>query len=261
MIPTPARYLLRLDDLCPTVHRGRWRAFRSLISEFNLRPILAVVPDNRDPELIVSPPDPGFWNELRALEAAGATIGLHGFRHLCSSTGRNILGLHRNSEFAGADAEVQREWIREGLHILRSHGLDPRIWVAPRHGFDRQTLRALRAEGIQLVSDGFARVPVVRHGVTWIPQQLWGPVERSKGIWTICMHPNTATDEDIERLRRFIGTHVAQFCSVSQVLADCPAATLTLAERVYASVVLWRLKSSHARNRVADFAFRSRSSL
>jgi len=76
MILSPAQYLLRIDDLCPTVSAERWQKFQSLIEEFRLRPILAVVPDNRDPELQVSPPDPAFWDCMRALEAAGAAIGL-----------------------------------------------------------------------------------------------------------------------------------------------------------------------------------------
>jgi len=60
MIAPPAQYLLRVDDLCPTACAQRWQQFRSLIEEFRLQPILAVVPDNQDPELQVSPPDPAF---------------------------------------------------------------------------------------------------------------------------------------------------------------------------------------------------------
>ena len=61
MIPTPAQYLLRFDDLCPTMRRSRWEQYRNLIEEFGVRPILAVVPDNRDKDLDGSPADPEFW--------------------------------------------------------------------------------------------------------------------------------------------------------------------------------------------------------
>ncbi|MGB9232144.1 MAG: DUF2334 domain-containing protein, partial [Terracidiphilus sp.] len=64
MIPSPVRYLLRLDDLCPTVDHERWLSSCALIEEFRLQPILAVVPDNRDPALNLSPPDPDFWKQL-----------------------------------------------------------------------------------------------------------------------------------------------------------------------------------------------------
>ncbi len=261
MIPIPAQYLLRFDDLCPTVSRERWRRFRSLIEEFRLQPILAVVPQNRDPALQVSSPNPSFWHQMRTLESAGAAIGLHGYRHLCHSRGRSLLGLHRTSEFAGVAPDTQRAWIHHGLHILRSQGLSPKVWVAPRHGFDAHTLAVLLAEGIHLLSDGFARRPHRRGGIMWIPQQLWGPVEKRKGIWTICIHSNTATDADIERLCGFLAAHAAQFTSLDRVLFRFQPATLTLPERLQAEAALWRLKSSRTVRRIRRPAlFRSSNS-
>ena len=62
--------------------------------------------------------------------------------------------------------ESQRERIREGLEILRGKGLHPKVFVAPRHGFDRTTLHALRKEGIRVISDGFARIPFTRSRIT-----------------------------------------------------------------------------------------------
>ena len=250
MISAPAQYLLRCDDLCPAFSRQRWLRFQALIEEFRLQPILAIVPDNRDPELEISPPDPAFWEQMRALESAGATIGLHGYQHLCVNPGRSVLGLHRVSEFAGVDVETQRAWIREGLRILRSHGLTPRIWVAPRHGFDAHTLEALRAEGLPVLSDGFARAPFLRGGVTWIPQQLWSPVEKPRGLWTICVHSNTARDADLETLHEFLAAHAAQFTSVDQVLLQFQPSTLTLAERFQADGALRRFKISRAVGRI-----------
>ncbi len=246
MIPASAEYLLRIDDLCPTISAERWRRVESLIEEFRLQPILAVVPDNQDPALQISPPDPNFFQRMSALEAAGAIIGLHGYRHLCESRGRSLLGLARTSEFAGVAAETQRTWIREGLRILRAQGLNPKIWVAPRHGFDRHTLEALCAEGVTVLSDGFARVPFRRGGLTWIPQQLWGPVDKSRGLWTICVHPNTVSDAEIEALRAFLMVHSGQFTSVHRVLFRSQLTTLTPAERIYAEAALWRLKISRA---------------
>jgi len=246
MIPFPAQYLLRFDDLCPTVSAAGWQRCEELIQKFRLKPILAIVPDNRDPELQPSSPDPDFWERMRALEANGAIVGLHGFRHLCESTGGSLLGFHRFSEFAGVAAGKQRLWIHEGLRILRKYGLKPRIWVAPRHGFDKNTLWALRTEGIFLLSDGFARVPYLRGGVTWFPQQLWGPVDKFRGIWTICIHPNTATQEQIAVLRSFVADHLAQFTSVDQVLQRYQPTTLAFTERIYTRIALWRRKSSHS---------------
>jgi predicted deacetylase len=255
MILSPAQYLLRIDDLCPTVSAQRWQQFQSLIEEFRLHPILAVVPDNQDPELQVSPPDPAFWDCMRALEARGASIGLHGYRHRCVSRGRSLVDLHRISEFAGVPAETQRAWIGEGVRILRGHGLDPNIWIAPRHGFDANTLAALREEEIRVLSDGFARAPFLRRGFTWIPQQLWAPVEKDRGLWTICVHPNTARDAEIAAFRSFLALHAAQFTSLDRVLFRFQPTTLTLAQRTQAVCALRRFKISQAARRLRRAAF------
>jgi predicted deacetylase len=134
--------------------------------------------------------------------------------------------------------------------MLRGHGLNPRLWVAPRHGFDAATLEALREEEVNLLSDGFARIPFVRGGLTWIPQQLWAPAERTKGLWTVCVHANRASDSQVEELRSFLGRHTAQFTSVDSVLAEFKPVRLGLAECTHATLALWRVRASNARKRL-----------
>lgn len=249
MIPRPAQYLLRFDDVCPTMSLNRWEPYVELVREFGIRPILAVVPDNRDPDLDCAEHDPEFWSRTRALESAGATIALHGYRHLCLSKGKSILPLHGLSEFAGVPAVLQRQWIHAGLQILRGRGLDPRIWVAPRHGFDQQTLQALREEGIGVLSDGLARVPFVRGGVTWIPQQLWSPVEKSKGLWTICVHPNRTRGWQVNEMRAFLLLHAAQFTSVERVMQEFKLARLNPTERIHEAYALLRAQAARSKER------------
>jgi hypothetical protein len=62
-----ATYLLRFDDLCPTMSKERFDRFMNIVKRHRIRPILAVVPDNQDPELNVNDPDPAFWNRMRDL--------------------------------------------------------------------------------------------------------------------------------------------------------------------------------------------------
>jgi hypothetical protein len=138
--------------------------------------------------------------------------------------------------------DTQRRWIGAGLEILREHGLSPRLWVAPRHGFDRSTLRALRREGIEYLSDGFARVAQVRGGVTWIPQQLWGPVEKRAGLWTICVHANRASDDEVKELRRFVAGHAERFTSFDRVVEEYRGTPLGLVERGYEELAVWRMR-------------------
>jgi Uncharacterized protein conserved in bacteria (DUF2334) len=245
-----AQYLLRFDDLCPTMDRGRWERFRKLIERFGLRPILAVVPDNCDPELEREPPDPQFWEEMRALEAAGATIGLHGYRHLCEADGRSLIPMHGRTEFAGAALNLQREWIAVGLRIMRVRGLQPAIFVAPRHGLDLVTLCALREEGIKLVSDGFAERPFREHGLAWIPQQVWGPVEKGTGLWTICYHANSAADEEVAALDAFLERFSAQFTSVDRVMSEWAIAERSVSDRWFHGWMVLRIRLARLRRRL-----------
>ncbi len=49
-------FILRFDDLCPTVNWDVWNRIEELLVEFDVKPILSVIPDNRDKALIVSRP-------------------------------------------------------------------------------------------------------------------------------------------------------------------------------------------------------------
>jgi predicted deacetylase len=250
--PAVAQYLLRFDDLCPTMDRARWKRLMALVVRFGIRPLLAVVPDNRDPELARDVADERFWEEMRRLEAAGATIGLHGFQHVCLAGGRSFIPLHARTEFAGVSPDLQRKWIGAGLEILRSKGLEPRIWVAPRHGFDRVTISALREHGIGLVSDGFARQPFRSGGMVWIPQQLWGPVPRSSGLWTICLHANSATEEVVQSLEVFLERFSSQFTSVDRVLEDWQVGERSLLDWLFHARMVSRIRLGRLRKHLRN---------
>jgi predicted deacetylase len=242
MTSAEAHYLLRIDDLCPTMSKERFERFLVIINRHKICPILAVIPDNRDPELTIDDPDPEFWSRMRNLAAAGATIAMQGYRHLCDSPGPSLLGLHSHSEFAGIAEETQREWIHSGLEILRENGLFPRLFVAPRHGFDSATLRALAEEGLGFLSDGFATRPFTRSEVVWIPQQLSEPVKKSHGLWTICLHTNTAPREAEEKLDLFLHEHAAKFTSFDHIIAEKAPPELRWSERIRNAVSIRRMQ-------------------
>ena len=228
---TRAQYLLRFDDFCPTMSFTRWNRFFMIIREFGIRPILSVVPDNLCPDLMHSPADPEFWTRMRQLEQWGATIAMQGFRNVCGSRGKSLIGAERKTEFAGVDEQQQRDWIHTGLGILRGNGLTPRIFVAPHRGFDEATLRALCAEGLLFLSDGFGRAPYSRGGITWIPQQMRIPEHRSSGLWTICIHTNSAPNTVVGVLGEFLRRYAGQFTSFQNVLAQYAPEQFGSAER------------------------------
>jgi predicted deacetylase len=231
------------------VSPDHWSGVRDLIRQFGIHPILAVIPDNQDLDLETSPFNEHFWEEVRAMQREGAAIALHGYQHRCTSRAKSLLPLHRRSEFAGHPLIEQCSRIRTGLALLRGRGLNPRLFVAPNHSFDHVTLRALGEEGLPYLSDGFARVPFIRDGVTWIPQQLWGPVRRDKGLWTICLHPNAAGSRRLNELRHFIKKHGDQFTSFDKVIERFAPERLSFVERLHERLALWRVVYRFRRQR------------
>lgn len=201
-----ASYLIRLDDACPTMDHARWDRLEALFDDLGIRPIVAIVPDNKDEELAPGPPDPQFWAKARQWQEKGWTIALHGYNHrLRPYKGRQYLPFHHRSEFAGFSLEEQVLKIRAGWQKLVTEKLLPTVWVAPAHSFDRNTLQALHLETpIRTVSDGVATDEFDHHGFRWIPQQLWSFVPKRRGLWTVCLHPNTMTDDAFAELERLL---------------------------------------------------------
>ena len=201
-----ARYLIRMDDACHTMDRHKWQLIEQILDELGVKPIVAVVPNNHDNELMIDPPDVMFWDKVRDWKAKGWTIAMHGFTHLMHPTESELLlPYYKRSEFAGLTYEEQAVKIRKSWQLFQVQGVEPKVWIAPAHCFDALTLKAIRNEtSIRAISDGIAWDVYYEHDFFWIPQQLWELTERQSGLWTVCLHPNMMTEESIIFLRQAI---------------------------------------------------------
>ena len=214
-----ARYIVRLDDACPTMDRAKWRAVEEVLDANGVRPIVAVVPDNQDPELMAGDPDPDFWNLVRAWQAKGWTIAMHGHTHLMRPTDApQLLPFYRRSEFSGLSYAEQSDKIRQARAIFDSQGVRTDAWIAPAHCFDAVTLEALRDNtDIRVVSDGFAIRPFLSRGFAWVPQQLWGFRDRPLGLWTVCCHPNMMDDNGLAGFRRDVERYAGKIVAFGDI--------------------------------------------
>jgi hypothetical protein len=239
------RYLLRFDDLTPTMNWRIWDQIERLLDEHSVQPLLAVVPDNRDPELRIDPPNPLFWERARNWQSKGWIIAQHGFQHVYDSVNAGQLHWWAQSEFAGHPRDLQLHRIRSGLSAMEANGLHPVAWAAPSHTFDADTLGALQQSGIHVISDGFGwRSRRDSRGLTWIPVQPWRPLLANQGIWSACLHHNGM--KDIRRFRDFVHKHAHQMigphCSFQDLVAeatDCHAVDVAI-ERL--SIIVMQLR-------------------
>jgi predicted deacetylase len=207
-----ARYLIRLDDACPTMDATAWGALEDAFDRLSVRPVVGVIPDNRDPSLNCSEPANDFWERVKVWQDKGWAIALHGLHHAyhkISLSDRPLIPMHDKSEFVGLELDSQKQIFRRAYALFREHGIAPELFMAPSHTFDANTLEALTAEtDIRIVTDGQAIFPYVDQGFLWIPQQLWRFRRMPFGVWTICLHPNTMSSAQvnifIEQMERFV---------------------------------------------------------
>lgn len=200
----PARYLIRLDDACPTMRLEMWDRLEQAMDSLGIRPIVGVIPENRDESMLCSPPDPAFWEKVRRWQGKGWSIALHGLHHVYHRIPEGkqaLLPIHTQSEFAGLPLDAQRAMLRKACARFKEEGVQPGMFMAPSHTFDAATIEALRLEtGIRVITDGYALQPFRQDGFTWIPQQLWRLRPLPFGVWTVALHPNTMSHRELERV-------------------------------------------------------------
>lgn len=235
-----ARYIVRLDDACATMDKRKWGLVEAVLDEFGICPLVAVVPDNRDSELQCNEPDLDFWNKVRGWHAKGWTIAMHGYQHKMHLTNaKMLLPFYKRSEFAGLSYDEQVGKVEAAWQMFLKQGITPTVWIAPAHCFDTTTLKAIYAEtSIRIVSDGIARDQYFAENFFWIPQQLWNFKARSSGLWTVCLHPNTMTENDIALFRMNLANlFSSKVISISDIHLKYRAKSI---RDLFFSVVFWQ---------------------
>lgn len=209
------KYLIRLDDACPTMDKQKWEKIQCILDLYGVNPMVGVVPNNKDENLIIDKPDPEFWKKIREWQSKGWTIALHGYDHCYISNDGGINPIWNRSEFAGVSVEIQREKIRKGISILKKNGIEARFFFAPSHTFDKNTLFALKEESeIRVISDTIATKPYKNGEFSFFPQ-LGGHCSKKyiPGVWTFCLHPSMMSDDSFCQTELFIKKYRSSFVS------------------------------------------------
>jgi peptidoglycan/xylan/chitin deacetylase (PgdA/CDA1 family) len=215
-----------------------WGRIEETLLRYNISPILAVIPDNRDPQLEIAPPAPDFWDRVRSWQARGWAIGLHGHQHVYVNLNRGLIGVTPRSEFAGVDPEIQEAKLRKGLDIFTHEGVRPDCWIAPAHSFDWNTVDLLVKLGLPVISDGLWRWPHTdKRGVTWVPQQLWNHLRpMPPGIWTVCNHHNHWTEHEILSLEQQVRAFASLLIAFDDAVSSGKQRKLALSDTIRAKV-------------------------
>ena len=213
------KYLIRLDDACHQMSQNKWHKIEQILDEFDIKPIVAVIPNNLDKKLIFDKEDNFFWNKVQKWQNKGWAIGMHGYQHeLKFTNSKSLLPFYSRSEFTGVTLNDQVYKIQKSYEIFCKNNIKPLIWIAPAHTFDKNTLIALsNYTPIKIISDGLAINYYKFLNFIWLPVQLWKFRKMYFGTWTICLHPNLMEDRDIDKLYNDIKKNYKSFISISDI--------------------------------------------
>lgn len=200
-----SKYIIRLDDACEKRNIENWNRMENLLDKYKVKPLVGIIPDCRDPMMDKYEYDNGFWDLVDQWVHKGWVIAMHGYQHLYTTKCGGINPVNLRSEFAGESYETQKNKIKNGILILKSHGITPKVFFAPSHTFDENTISAIKEESdIRIISDTVANKPYVKDGITFVPQQSGTVRKLPFSVVTFCYHPNTMSDSDFYKLESFL---------------------------------------------------------
>ena len=219
-----AKYIFRLDDISYDMNFENFCRVRDLFFKYNIKPIIGVIPFNKDKKLKSQIgkekiTEEFFWKMVKELQDKGWSISLHGFDHVYISNDCGIFKRNDRAEFAGISYDAQELKIREGKEILENHGLVISSFMAPAHSLDWNTVKALLKNGISCITDGKTAFPYHEKGMFFVPQVWPWPRRKIIGIQTVCLHINLWDDALFKRLENKLKT-MKNIISFEDVLAN-----------------------------------------
>lgn len=215
---------VRLDDITSTMNWENFHRLEALLDKYDIVPLLGIVPDNRDDNLMRDKTHPEFSQMIQQWKEKGWVLAMHGWRHLYTTKNGGIFPLNSFGEFAGVVKEKQVEMIRDGKKKLEEMGIATDIFMAPAHSYDRNTLEALRQEGFRYVTDGFGTQPYRRQGMIFLPIAFKKDRDIGKphGYTTLVFHTNTMKDEDFYQAGRLFEQYEKDFISFQEYMQAEP---------------------------------------
>ena len=194
------KFIIRIDDISPTMNLENFDKIKDFLVSKNIRPIIGVVPDNQDENLKFSSKNEDFWPMIRNLKQIGWSIAQHGCHHKYSTEESGILKINNFSEFAGLSFKEQLKKIITGKNILIEQKIWEPIFMAPAHSFDDNTLKALKEADFKYVTDGYGLYPWSDRGLTFIPQLFSGFSNFGFGVYTVCIHLNELSGKEVDNV-------------------------------------------------------------
>ena len=212
--------LIRLDDIAENMNWELFKKCEILFDDLNIKPLLGVIPNNQDPELMKYEKSENFWNEVRSWKKKGWEISMHGYNHIYSTktNKKDYFGYGGGSEFFGLPLSDQKSKIKNGIEKFDKEGIKIRSFFAPNHTYDLNTFRALTDYNINNIIDGYGLFPYSDKNLNFIPQLFYKEIMLPFGIQSTQLHINYWDDKYFKNFENFIKKNEMKIINLDYIL-------------------------------------------
>jgi len=212
--------LIRMDDISENMNWALMDKCEKLFDKFKIKPLLGIIPINKDPELLKLPKNDRFWERVENWKNKGWEITMHGCNHLYTqkSDKNDIFNYGGNSEFYGLDYSMQLNKIKTGLEEFKKRDIKVRSFFAPNHIYDSNTLKALKDSDIKIIIDGYGLFPYYKNEILFIPQLFYKEIFLPFGIQSTQMHINEWNDEAYKNFEIFVKKNYSKILNLNNII-------------------------------------------
>ena len=212
--------LIRIDDIAANMNWNYMDKCEKIFDDLKIKPLLGVIPNNKDPELLRYQLNEKFWDRVRDWRNKGWEISMHGLSHLyeVKTNKKDYFNYGGDSEFYGLDFDIQKKKIELGIEKFKNEKIKVRSFFAPNHTYDLNTLRALRESGIKIIVDGYGLFPYSEHDLFFVPQLFYKEIFLPFGIQSTQIHLNYWSDEYFDSFKKFIFKNKENILDLEQIL-------------------------------------------
>ena len=198
--------LIRIDDVAENMNWSLMDKCETLFNQYNIKPLLGVIPCNEDKELYTYEKNNDFWNKIRSWQKKGWEISMHGLSHVYDreTKKKDYFNYGGKSEFCGHDYSIQFSRIKKGLKKFEDEKIKISSFFAPNHTYDRNTFVALKKLGIKHIVDGYGLIPYTEHSLNFIPQLFHKEIMLPFGIQSTQIHLNVWNKNNFNLFENFV---------------------------------------------------------
>jgi len=212
--------LIRLDDIAENMNWDLMEKSEILFDEYKIKPVLGVIPNNQDQDLLSYPKKNNFWDLVRNWKNKGWKIAMHGLTHVYDkdTNRKDYFGYGGRSEFCGHSLEVQTERIKKGLKKFREEKIEIKSFFAPNHTYDLNTFNALKNSGINEIIDGYGLMPYLENEIKFIPQLFYKVYALPFGIQATQIHLNYWKENNFNNFAMFVKKNKNNFITYDEAI-------------------------------------------